>query len=237
MTRTIVLVHGLRTSSTMWDPARTHLEAAGHSVWAPDLPGHGRRASEEFTAHSAVATVRDAVATAAAAGTGPVDLVGMSLGGMVAVHAAARHTERLRMLVAANCSTQPSRVTARLYGWGIEALHRLPGRPARSGGPVLERLLGRDGAAAYVRGGTAGAATVRAALAVVAGWDLRSDLTVLDVPVVLLSNRMDQLRFHERSFARALRAPSRLEVLPHGTHLSPVADPLRWTRDLLRVLG
>ncbi|GAB3811236.1 alpha/beta hydrolase [Tessaracoccus terricola] len=229
----VVLVHGLRTSSTMWDQQLPILKATGRSVHTPDLPGHGTRRDDPFTPDTAVAVVADALA-AADEGEG-VALVGCSLGGMVAIHAAATAQEHVESLVAVNCATQPGRRTAGLYGLGIRALHGLPGAPARAGGPLLRRLLGEAGAAAYVRGGTASDDAVRSALAAVAGWDLRSDLARIHVPVTILSSRFDQLRLQERSFAAA--APhGRLVVLPHGTHLAPLAQPDRWTAALVRVL-
>lgn len=232
----VVLLHGLRTSATMWDQQLPLLTAAGRQSFAPDLPGHGTRRGEAFTADAAVSAVADAVAAAHAETGLPVDLVGCSLGGMLAIHAVAARPEHIGSLVAANCAVQPGRLTASLYGLGIRALHGLPGAPARSGGPLLRRLLGQEGADAYVRGGTADDATVRAALNAIADWDLRSDLARIRLPVTILSSRFDQLRLQERSFARA--APNgRLVVLDHGTHLAPLADPERWTAELLRALA
>lgn len=234
--RPVVLVHGLRTSATMWDQQRPILEATGRAVFTPDLPGHGTRRDEPFTPESAVAAVSGAVARAAAATGRDVDLVGCSLGGMVAIHAAADRPPHVASLVAANCAVQPGRRTAGLYGLAIRALHGLPGAPARSGGPLLRRLLGESGALAYVRGGTADDDAVRAALGAVAAWDLRADLARIDVPVTILSSRFDQLRLQERSFAVA--APrGRLVVLDHGTHLAPLAEPDRWTAALVRALA
>lgn len=236
MTRAVVLVHGLRTSATMWDQQVPLLEAAGRRVWTPDLPGHGTRLGEPFSTEAAVGVIHDAVAEAAEASGGAVDLVGMSVGGMVAIHAAASRPDGIAHVVAANCSTQPTPRTAGVYAWGIAALHGLPGRPARSGGALLRRLLSPAGADGYVRGGTATNDTVRATLKAVASWDLRADLAAIPVPVTVLNNRLDQLRLHERSFAAA--APrGRLVVLPHGTHMSPLVDPQRWTAALLRELG
>lgn len=220
----------------MWDQQVPLLETRGRRVFAPDLPGHGTRRAEPFSTGAAVSAVADAVASAHALTGLPADLVGCSLGGMVAIHAAAARPEHIGALVAANCAVQPGRVTASLYGFGIRALHGLPGRPARSGGPLLRRLLGPAGAEAYVRGGTASDDVVRSALAAVAGWDLRADLSRIDVPVTILSSRFDQLRLQERSFAVA--APrGRLVVLDHGTHLAPLAEPDRWTAALVRALA
>ncbi|MGP4915326.1 alpha/beta fold hydrolase [Brachybacterium tyrofermentans] len=90
MTESIVLVHGPRTSSSQWDLQLPGLREAGYLVSAPDLPGHGVHRGEPFTLTEATATISRAVLTAAEA-TGPatVHLVGSSLGGMLAIHAAA----------------------------------------------------------------------------------------------------------------------------------------------------
>ena len=90
MTESIVLVHGTRTSSSQWDLQLPGLREAGYLVSAPDLPGHGVHRGEPFTLTEATATISRAVLTAAEA-TGPatVHLVGSSLGGMLAIHAAA----------------------------------------------------------------------------------------------------------------------------------------------------
>jgi pimeloyl-ACP methyl ester carboxylesterase len=42
----VVLVHSGVTDSGEWDGVRPELEAAGHRVLAPDLPGYGRRPEE-----------------------------------------------------------------------------------------------------------------------------------------------------------------------------------------------
>ena len=44
MASPVVLVHGLRGSSTEWKTLREFLEAHGHPVIALDLPGHGTQA-------------------------------------------------------------------------------------------------------------------------------------------------------------------------------------------------
>lgn len=90
VTESVVLVHGTRTSSSQWDLQLPGLREAGYLVSTPDLPGHGSRLGEPFTLEEATATINRAVLTADEA-TGPstVHLVGSSLGGMLAIHAAA----------------------------------------------------------------------------------------------------------------------------------------------------
>ena len=53
----VVLVHGIRTSATMWRAQVEHLTARGNPVIAVDLPGHGSRMSEEFTLETAFGTI------------------------------------------------------------------------------------------------------------------------------------------------------------------------------------
>ncbi|MDO5663502.1 MAG: alpha/beta hydrolase [Brachybacterium sp.] len=230
----IVLIHGSRTSSSQWDLQVPLLEAAGHPCRVPDLPGHGTRQDEPFTTAEALATVRRTVRAHAAEHDGPVHLVGSSLGGMLAI-AAAEDLHPLASLVLCGSSVQPRALTARAYGRGMRVLDALPGGDV-STRAVLARLLGAEGVEAYLRGGRAGVAVIAPSMAAVAGVDLRGTLTRITVPVTVLNGRYDQLRLHERSFARA--APrGRLQVLPSGTHLVNLTHPERFTAELLTAVA
>lgn len=85
----VVLIHGTRTSHSQWDLQLPSLRAAGHRVLTPDLPGHGSRRDEPFTLQEALATIEQAVRRSHAGSGLPVHLVGSSLGGMLAMRAAA----------------------------------------------------------------------------------------------------------------------------------------------------
>ncbi|HET8982690.1 MAG TPA: alpha/beta fold hydrolase, partial [Pedococcus sp.] len=114
MTRTrLVLVHGTRVSRTQWDlPAYGDL-GADFDVVCPDLPGHGQRAGEPFTADAAVAAI--AAAVEAGDRAAPVVLVGHSLGGYMAMAYAARHPTRLSGLVLIGASAVPQGLGAAAY--------------------------------------------------------------------------------------------------------------------------
>src|SRR5262245_50699425 len=103
----VVLVHGLRSSRTMWRAQVEALRATGRDAVAVDLPGHGRRQGERFTLDGAVDAVDDAVADVSARAGRPALVVGLSLGGYVAIAHAARRPEHVAGLVAAACSTHP----------------------------------------------------------------------------------------------------------------------------------
>ena len=68
MTTTVVMVHGIRTSATMWRAQVEHLAARGVIGVAVDLPGHGTRMAETFTLEGALQTIDTAVRDAASGG-------------------------------------------------------------------------------------------------------------------------------------------------------------------------
>jgi pimeloyl-ACP methyl ester carboxylesterase len=65
MATTVVMVHGIRTSATMWRAQVEHLHGRGIDAVALDLPGHGARMGEPFTLDGAFATIDGAVRDAA----------------------------------------------------------------------------------------------------------------------------------------------------------------------------
>jgi len=106
---TFLLIHGAGTSSSMWGPLQRELAVAGYRSFAVDLPGHGPgaqfpiayQAPQDLAAlaeePSTLATTGiddnvDVVVDAAErlAATGPVVLVGSSLGGATLGAAASR---------------------------------------------------------------------------------------------------------------------------------------------------
>src|SRR5688572_33454572 len=79
----VVMVHGIRTSATMWRAQVEYLAERGIPAVAVDLPGHGARMAEEFTLEGAFSTIDDAVRDAAT--RGPVLVVAHSMGGLLCV--------------------------------------------------------------------------------------------------------------------------------------------------------
>lgn len=235
----VVLVHGARTSHSQWDLQLPFLRAAGHPVRTPDLPGHGTRRGEPFLLGAAASAIETAARSAHQVTGLPVHLVGSSLGGMLAIHAAA-HLARspgvLGSLTACGAALQPTERTARLYAALIRAAELAPAMRTGTDGALLSRILGPAGSRAYLRGGRAELGVIAPAFAAVASLDLRGELRRIPVPVVLMHGRLDQLRLHERSFAAA--APQgRAELLPYGDYMVNLKLPGRFSTDLLRVLA
>jgi len=87
----VLLLHAGIADRRMWTPQVRALEAAGHAVLAPDMPGFGDEGLEPPTV--------DYVAFAARLLDGPAAVVGCSLGGRVAFELAGSHPELVSKLV------------------------------------------------------------------------------------------------------------------------------------------
>ncbi len=91
----LLAVHGTISDHTIWDPARPLL-AQTATVYALDRRGHGH--STDQPRHDLEREVEDVIALAATIGA-PVDLLGHSYGGLVALEAAPRLTNLRRLIL------------------------------------------------------------------------------------------------------------------------------------------
>jgi pimeloyl-ACP methyl ester carboxylesterase len=98
-----VLLRGLGRSQGHWGefPARLRAAFPGTAVLTPDLPGTGER--RELAAPATVGETLAAVRAGLPSG-GPVSVLGLSLGGMVAFEWARRHPQELARAVLVNTS-------------------------------------------------------------------------------------------------------------------------------------
>jgi pimeloyl-ACP methyl ester carboxylesterase len=94
---TFVLIHGAWHGAWCWEKVVALLEAEGHRVVAPDLPGHGSDQTplSEVTLQGYADRICELLATEAE----PVILVGHSMGGMAITQAAEACPERIQALV------------------------------------------------------------------------------------------------------------------------------------------
>jgi pimeloyl-ACP methyl ester carboxylesterase len=97
--RTAVLLHGKNFSSDYWAGVIAHLAARGDRVLVPDQVGFNKSAKPDLD-YTFDMLSANTLALLDHLGLGaPVDLVGHSTGGMLAVHIARLHPERIRRLV------------------------------------------------------------------------------------------------------------------------------------------
>jgi pimeloyl-ACP methyl ester carboxylesterase len=128
----VVLVHGAGANRGMWRPQVRTL-AGEFRVIAPDLPGHGDHPERRFRFEPAVTDLQQVLARQV---PGRAIVVGISLGGYVAMGAAAADPARIGALVL-------SGATAEYLGWdGFTT--RASGVLTRVLGPVLRRASERS---------------------------------------------------------------------------------------------
>lgn len=95
--KTVVFIHGAGMNQTVWVLPRRYFARHGRNVLAVDLPAHGR---SEGPPLESIEEMSDwIVRLLDAAGLGRAALVGHSMGSLVALATAARHSERVRSLV------------------------------------------------------------------------------------------------------------------------------------------
>lgn len=118
----VVLVHGGNVAGWMWEP---QLEALQHrTVVTPDLPGFGRRTANPWpglddAADDIVSRVEELT------GTRRFHVVGLSLGGAVGLHLAARHPEAAASVLASSVPLLPVRGFTRFVaGLQVALWHR-----------------------------------------------------------------------------------------------------------------
>jgi len=227
----VVLVHGLRTSATMWRSQIGALRAAGHEALAIDLPGHGSRMAERFTLAGAVATIADAVAAA----EHPVFLCGFSLGGYTSIHYAGAAPQPIRGLLAASCGTRPHRVALDSWRAAAQVIHAFPDRGlALNNWAVRAAVRDPELADDVIRGGVA-LEVMDDALRELRQLTPLHSLRQIEQPVWLVNGTLDHFRLEERRYLRA--APrARLLHVPGATHMVSLTRPDAFTRILLEAV-
>lgn len=222
MGTTVVMVHGIRTSATMWRAQVEHLRHRGIDAVALDLPGHGTRMAEMFSLDAAIATIDGAVRDAAMRGR--VLLVGHSMGGLLSIaYVGATDRPPVDGFIAASCTAIPRGVALRTYRTLARGFDRLPRRGAPIAEWVLDRTLPSETRADFGAGGYAYDAQ-DTALRSLSVLDLLDALGRIDVPTWFVNGQFDQLRVNERLFA-SLVPGAELIVVPRTSHLVTAMRP------------
>jgi len=103
----VLLAHPLGLSEVVWQDLARRLAEAGHPTLRYDLRGHGR-SPNPAGGWGLAELAEDAARLIGEWGRGPVVMLGLSLGGLVAQQVAATRPELLRGLVLARCDSHRS---------------------------------------------------------------------------------------------------------------------------------
>jgi pimeloyl-ACP methyl ester carboxylesterase len=224
--RTIVFLHGTRLTGAEWAVQVADLSDE-FACLTPDLPGHGSAEDVPFTVEGAAERVADLIAREAP--DGRAILVGLSLGGYVAMAVAARWPERVAGLAISGATAEPVpprslfyQGLAAIFLWIPESALDAVNRwffgwryPARIAGPILAEGFSFAGGA-------------RAVSALV-GERFKPRLAAYPGPSLLINGEFDLFfRPTERSFADVAADPRRA-LVRRATHLTNLDQPEAFT--------
>jgi 3-oxoadipate enol-lactonase len=208
---TLVFACSLGSTREMWEPQA----ALGPAVFV-ELPGHGDEPVRDGVSVDSIAE------RVLASVEGPLSVVGLSLGGAVAMHIAAAAPERVEKLVLA--CTSPD------FGDPAQWLERAA--TVREGGlePIVDAVLARWFSPAYpdvarwramfLSTDPEGYARCCAALA---GWDGRDDLRRIRAPALVIAGAGDPTSppAHAEEIA-SLVPDARVAVIEGAQHLANI---------------
>jgi pimeloyl-ACP methyl ester carboxylesterase len=223
----IVFLHGTRLTRAQWQ-AQVRLLSTRYRCVAIDLPGHGVLADDPFTLEGAIDVVRRAVEAEVASGRAV--LVGLSLGGYVAIDAAEACPSHVAGLVLAGCSADalgPMALPHRLFR---AVLVRTPHRAQQAVNAGFFRLRYPRRIADPIVGGGFWAAGGAAALTAVIGRRYLDRLARLWTPVLVVNGALDPVFGPQGEYWAASCRRGRHARIPRAMHLSNLDRPVTFAR-------
>lgn len=250
MAPTVVLLHAFPLDARLWDDVVDAVADAGWDVVVPDLRGFGASAYGEDGPDdepSLTWMARDVLGILDRVGVNSAVVVGLSLGGYVAMELARQDSSRIAGLVLVDTKASADGEEARANRLRVAEQVLEAGSTVALARAMLPGLLGettrarRPDVVERVRGwieeaDPAGVAWAQRAMA--ARPDSHADLAALTVPALVLWGDEDTLapRAEQDSMVAALRDSRLVEIAGCG-HLSAVEAPEAVTAALVAFLA
>ena len=224
-----LFIHGFPLDASMWIEQLVALSDVRRCV-APDLRGFGRSDPSIRPALSMDEHADDVADLLDVLGIDLVDLVGLSMGGYVALAFAERHPERLRSLALVDTKATADSKDAKAGRDRMAAKVVAQGREAIVAD--LMPVLVADTASTWLEGRVRQMVTdtrVETMVAALEGMQQRPDRSsVLDeiaVPVAVIVGEQDVLIPPAEARTMAAIAGATVTVIPDAGHMSPIEQP------------
>ena len=212
---TIVLLHPFPVDSRFWDDVIPPLEVAGHSVMAPDLPGFGSRAAEPGW------SLRGEADTLAGQVPEGAMVVGLSMGGYLALALTAAHPDRVgRLVLAARRATAEG---LRANGTADFVAAFVPRAMWPGAEPAAVKRL------TELASGQSADAMADATMAIAGRDDSTGLLPGISVPTLVVVGEHDAITPPPLSTAMATAIPgARLAVIGGAGHMTALEHPVEF---------
>lgn len=236
----LLLLHGLGSSAADW-LLQMPAFSAHCRVIAPDLRGHGRT-DKPRGPYSIAEMAADVAALQTALGASPAHVLGLSMGGMVALQLAVDYPANVLTLVIANSvpALAPRTLTERLRLWQRLALARTLG-PARTGRFLSRRLFPKPEQEVYrqliaerwtANDPDAYLASMRACTA----WSVADRLGEIRCPALVISGDEDYLPLDAKRELAERLPDGRFLMIADSRHATPIDQPEAFNRAVLDFL-
>ncbi len=236
----ILFLHSFGHNKTLWFPQLTYFLERGYRVVAPDMPGHGDSSFSDDQ-HTVDAIARRCIELCEALDLQQVVVVGISMGGYIALRMWARKPGLISAMVLSNTKAEAdsAEIVARrrqqiasIREHGLEHFVNT-GAPKRLAPSVLEKrpwVLDSIKMMNLTVSAEVNAATLEA---MAARQDETPVLATIDVPVLITAGSDD--KFIPPDSARKLHEGirnSQLHVIPETGHVSNLENPTEYNRVL-----
>lgn len=225
-----LFVHGFPFDSTMWIEQLDALSDVRRCI-APDLRGFGRSAPSIRSVLTMEDHTFDLVALTDALGVEQVDLIGLSMGGYIALAFAERYPERLRTLALVDTKSTEDSIDAKA-GRGAAA-ERVATEGRTGVAADMVSVLVAASASNWTRArlrtmieSTPAESIVAALIGMKQRPDRTAVLSGLSVPVAVIVGEHDMLVSLADADHMAVAAGAALTVVPDAGHMAPIEVPV-----------
>ncbi len=227
----VVLLHGFLSSSRYWSRVQPLLSAAGCRVIAVDLLGFGKALKphdSEYSYDAHIAYIREMLATLHI--TQPFNLVGHSMGGLLAARLARDYADEVKTLALLHPPLYKDTLEVRstLRGTGVHYRFLLDSRFRRIGWKLVQTTsptIARH----------ADAAREGSMKRVIEPAEIFEDLSLLTMPTFLLVGTRDRHTYVKNLDGRVMNKRIQI-VIENLTHHSPRREPEYVARMILELI-